>query len=141
MNGSVAEGRVIFVPVDVRIAKLTPLFTLMHNEIPHIPYFHSVSDVSDRYESLVPKLELDVTSRQQVYGTRYSNVYRLWLQGGGDVCVKALRIVGDLSEEAIQSDHKKRVNARTSRVGQIRPQEHIARSWSSVMALTAHTLG
>ncbi|CAL1714049.1 unnamed protein product [Somion occarium] len=58
---------------------------------------------------MVPKLELDVTSRQQVYGTRYSNVYRLRLQGGGDVCVKALEIVGDLLDEATQKDHNKRV--------------------------------
>lgn len=57
----------------------------------------SIAEMRGNYQETVPRIPVDLTTKMSVFASAYSNVYRISTRSYSDVCVKALRVLGDLS--------------------------------------------
>ena len=68
----------------------------------------SVVDMSENYQERVPEIQLDINSTTPyAFASAFSNLYRISAPQYGVVAVKALRMIGDLSQQEPRDRLKK----------------------------------
>ncbi|KAK7685744.1 hypothetical protein QCA50_011090 [Cerrena zonata] len=76
------------------------VFPVMDNRNGSFPRSgNSVADMRQRYKKDVRKFDINLSTERLIFASPYSNVYRTSTTRHEDVCVKALRALGDLSRK------------------------------------------
>ena len=71
-------------------------------------HHESVADMSENYQERVPEIQLDINSTTPyAFASAFSNLYRISAPQYGVVAVKALRMIGDLSQQEPRDRLKK----------------------------------
>ena len=80
----------------------------MNNGHTNHTHDESVADMSESYQKRVPEIQLNINSTTPyAFASALSNLYRISAPQYGVVAVKALRIIGDLSQQEPKDRVKK----------------------------------